>query len=68
MYASGIFGGSEYGYFKGELRDLRVWSYTRSQDEIKRTMNTKLLGNEYGLYINELSKNNLSGDFKKITF
>lgn len=53
LYASGIFGGFAYGYFKGEICNLRVWSYARTETEIKAGMNGKIDENEYGLYINE---------------
>ncbi|WP_163144574.1 LamG-like jellyroll fold domain-containing protein [Bacillus sp. 22-7] len=50
LYASGIIGGSEYGHFSGELRELRVWSYARTESEILENIYTKLEGNEKGLY------------------
>ncbi|MEV5035950.1 CDP-glycerol glycerophosphotransferase family protein [Peribacillus frigoritolerans] len=62
LYASGVFGGSEYGYFIGELREPRVWSYARTPAEIKEEMNKRLTGSEAGLYIyNELRNNRIEG-------
>ncbi len=37
-------------YHKGLIDDLRVWNYTRTQDEIKRDMHKRLSGSENGLY------------------
>lgn len=53
VYPSGIFGGFADGYYKGDICNLRVWSYSRIEKEIKATMNGSIGGNEYGLYINE---------------
>ncbi len=36
-------------HFAGQMADLRVWSFARTQGEIRRTMNQRLVGNERGL-------------------
>lgn len=67
LYASGVFGGSKYGYFIGELREPRVWSYARTPAEIKKEMNKSLTGSEAGLYIyNELKNNRIDGTRKNM--
>lgn len=53
LFPSGVFGGFDYGYYKGEICNLRVWSYARTETEIKAGMHRKIDENEYGLYINE---------------
>ncbi len=35
--------------FKGEIDELRIWNYARSQDEVQSTMHEKLVGSEDGL-------------------
>jgi hypothetical protein len=41
-------GDREYFHF-GELDEVRIWNYARSQEEIARDMNRRLAGNEPGL-------------------
>ncbi|MED3833350.1 LamG-like jellyroll fold domain-containing protein [Peribacillus frigoritolerans] len=66
LYASAVFGGAGYGYFKGDLRELKIWSYARTQTQIKLGMNKVLTGNETGLYIyNELRNNLINGTRSK---
>lgn len=36
-------------FFSGQLNDVRIWSRTRSESEIKADMNQRLSGNEAGL-------------------
>lgn len=51
VYVSGFIGGYEpYGYFVGFIRDLKIWSYERTETEIKENLNKKLTGNEKGLF------------------
>jgi len=45
-FESGVFSGQ---YFRGEIDDVRVWKFARSQQEIQSTMNTALSGAEPGL-------------------
>lgn len=66
MFASGIFGGLEpYGYFVGQLKDIRIWNYARTKEEIAANIDTELSGNEGGLIqykeINEIYKSMLLG-------
>lgn len=39
----------EERFFGGTIDEIRIWNYARSQNNIKRTMNLELLGNEKGL-------------------
>jgi len=36
-------------YFRGLIDEVRVWKFSRSVDDIKKTMNTALVGSEPGL-------------------
>jgi len=45
-FETGRFSGQ---YFRGEIDDVRVWKFARSQQEIQSTMNTALVGTEPGL-------------------
>jgi len=36
-------------YFKGEIDELRIWNFPRTEEEIKRDMYRELTGNEEGL-------------------
>jgi len=45
-FEKGVFSGQ---YFRGEIDDVRVWNFARSQEEIQSTMNTALAGAEPGL-------------------
>lgn len=40
---------SQDAYFAGQMAEVRIWSVARSADEIKRTMNTRLIGTEANL-------------------
>jgi len=46
------YGGENVNYLDGALRDVRLWSTTRTADEIKANMNTTLTGTEAGLMSN----------------
>lgn len=50
VYASGLIGGlNPYGFFEGELLEVRIWDHTRSQHEIFVNMDKSLTGKEKGL-------------------
>lgn len=51
-YLSLKVGGSSYGFFKGDLKDFRVWTTARTEQEIRDNMNKELTGTETGLYLN----------------
>ncbi|MED3981901.1 glycosyltransferase [Priestia megaterium] len=66
VFASGVLGGLEpYGYFVGQLRDVRLWDYSRNEEEIRADINKQLLGNEKGLIryqeFNKTYENTTSG-------
>lgn len=51
VYASGLFGGYDpYGYYYGYVKDIKIWNYAKSNDEIKRGMHQVLTGEEDGLF------------------
>lgn len=43
-------GGCQYGKFKGQMREFRLWSTARKGEEIKAMMFNRLNGDEQGLY------------------
>jgi len=43
------YGGENYNYLDGALRDVRLWSTTRTAEEIKANINATLSGKEEGL-------------------
>ena len=50
IFASDLIGGHHYGYYIGQMRDLRIWRAARSEEQIQLVMNMKLSGSEDGLY------------------
>jgi hypothetical protein len=42
-------GGGTYEHFKGDIDDIRIWDYTRSQQQINDNKNITLSGSETGL-------------------
>lgn len=51
VHPSGILGALEpYGYYVGNLKDVRIWDYAKSEEEITNDMNKKLIGSEKGLF------------------
>lgn len=61
------------GFFSGDIDEVRIWKIARTQDEIKKTMFSRLLGNESGLVgywnfddpkkIKDLSNSHADGKF-----
>lgn len=45
VFASGYLGGHDYGYFVGEIGEVRIWDHIRTQEQIKNNM-YKDLSNE----------------------
>ncbi|RAP74562.1 LamG-like jellyroll fold domain-containing protein [Paenibacillus montanisoli] len=51
VHPSSIFASLQgYGSFIGQLKDIRIWNYARSQKQIMNDMYKKLAGNEPGLW------------------
>ena len=51
VHPSILIGGMHpYGYFSGEIRDIRIWNHARTEEQIKNHMNRQLTGKEQGLY------------------
>lgn len=51
IHPSAIFGGfSPYGFYRGELKDIRIWNHARTEEQIHASMNQPLTGTESGLY------------------
>lgn len=51
VHPSILIGGMHpYGYFHGEIRDIRIWNHARTEEQIKNHMNRQLTGKEQGLY------------------
>lgn len=51
LFPSGIIGGLEYyGYFVGEIEDIRLWKHSRTAEQIKENMFKKLTGKEDGIF------------------
>ncbi|MED4051929.1 glycosyltransferase [Priestia megaterium] len=47
---SGVFGGLDpYGFYKGGLSEIRIWSVAKTQEDLKVIMNEELSGEEKGL-------------------
>ncbi|MDN3019617.1 glycosyltransferase [Paenibacillus sp. BSR1-1] len=36
--------------FNGEIKEIRLWDHSRTEEQLKSTMNHQLIGNEKGLY------------------
>ncbi|PGZ95831.1 hypothetical protein COE51_19420, partial [Bacillus pseudomycoides] len=49
VYPSGYLGGHDYGYYVGFIKEIKLWNYTRSKEEIKNSMQEILTENKYGL-------------------
>lgn len=50
VYASGLIGGHEYGSFIGEVREVRLWDHSRTEEQIKFDYKNKPLGVTNGLF------------------
>lgn len=51
VHPSGVLGALEpYGYYAGNLRDVRIWDSAKSEEEITDFMVKQLTGNEKGLF------------------
>ncbi|MEH7075231.1 glycosyltransferase [Neobacillus drentensis] len=50
VYPSGMIGGQPGLFFNGDINEIRLWNYCRTEQNLKELMNTKLSGNEAGLY------------------
>lgn len=51
VYASGLFGGYDpYGFYIGYMKDIKLWDYAKSEEEIKVGMHQILTGEEDGLF------------------
>jgi glycosyltransferase involved in cell wall biosynthesis len=51
VFSSGVFGGySPYGFFTGDVKEIRIWDHSRTPEQIKSMMHTALTGEEPGLY------------------
>ncbi|SDS03429.1 Glycosyltransferase, GT2 family [Paenibacillaceae bacterium GAS479] len=50
LFPSLCLGGHQYGAFKGEVSEFRLWSTTRTEAELKANMRRKLNGMEKGIY------------------
>lgn len=51
VHPSGTVGALEpYGYYRGCLKDVRIWSITKTEEEITRDMYKQLSGHEKGLF------------------
>ncbi|MCM3748797.1 glycosyltransferase [Paenibacillus pasadenensis] len=50
LHPSLCLGGHQYGTFKGQVSDFRLWSTVRTEYELKTSMLAKLNGDETGLY------------------
>jgi len=48
---SGGIGGGSYGNFMGDIDEVRIWNYSRSQSEIQGDFLTHLTGMESGLFL-----------------
>jgi hypothetical protein len=49
IYPGGNIGGDNYGWYQGDLDEVRIWSTSRTQAQIRDKMCTRLNGNETGL-------------------
>lgn len=49
IYPGGNIGGDGYGWYQGDLDEVRIWNTSRSQTEIRDKMCVRLNGNESGL-------------------
>lgn len=49
VFPSAIIGGAIYGYYSGDMDEFRIWSTSRTQNQIRTNMCRKLTGAEAGL-------------------
>lgn len=49
VFPSASLGGYIYGWYQGRMDEVRIWSTSRTQTEIRDNMCKKLVGNETGL-------------------
>ena len=49
VFPSALLGGTSYGRYQGEADELRIWSTSRTQSDIRADMCRKLAGDESGL-------------------
>lgn len=50
LYASDLIGGHQYGYYMGDIKELRIWQQARSAEQLQSLMHMKLNSVEDGLY------------------
>jgi GT2 family glycosyltransferase len=50
VYPSGIIGDHPGLFFNGTIKEIRVWNYGRTKQQIKSALNQQLIGTEEGLY------------------
>lgn len=66
VYASGIIGGNRsYGFFVGNIKNLRIWNHSRSDDQIRKNFNKDhIFENPYlqwtGSNNNQIIKDNIT--------
>ena len=60
---AGIFGRGRYGFFKGMMDEIRVWTITRTEAEIKANYNKDIDYDTSGLFV----YHNLNGSGQRIT-
>lgn len=67
VHPSILIGGMHpYGYFCGEMRDIRIWNYARTEEQMRNDINKRFTGTENGLYFYyEHPKEALALKFKK---
>ncbi|MDQ1003612.1 hypothetical protein QFZ28_004012 [Neobacillus niacini] len=52
VHPSGTLGGLEpYGFYVGYLKDVRIWNFAKSEEQIRKNLSKRLTGNEKGLYV-----------------
>ncbi|MEW9669198.1 glycosyltransferase [Ammoniphilus sp. 3BR4] len=57
IYASGLFGGHDrYGFFEGNINELRLWDHARTPEQIKYFTNSSMKENEKSLVVHWNSK------------
>ncbi|WP_020534061.1 LamG-like jellyroll fold domain-containing protein [Lewinella cohaerens] len=49
VFPGASLGGDTYGYFSGQIDDVRVWDYSRTTSQIASSMCAELTGSEFGL-------------------
>jgi hypothetical protein len=50
VFASKCFMKHKYGNFAGEIKEIRLWNHSRTQEQIELYSNYELTGNEEGLF------------------